>query len=109
MKEIIAIIGTVVLIVSLWSFAKAESISNKVMKQCVEMYKPDWNKAAACHSDYRVGQRKTDNEKIKKLLAEKPWFRGKNWNWEEPAKLNYSCRKDLSNGATICQRPYYIN
>jgi len=107
MKEVIAVIFVILFCVFSWKIASAESISNQIMKECVQKYAPSWNKAAACHSDYRVGQSKYKNEKIKKLLAEKPWYRGKNWKWED--KAEYTCVKQYDTGMTICHKPIYIN
>lgn len=102
------------------SDAKAEtSHSNEVMKQCLDQYgyTPekfdtfDFSKPAACHSKWRVAEIEKNHVKMRKFLDEHPWYRGKNWKWEERAE--YNCEKIYStaylNNITICTKPYYLN
>ena len=98
--------------------AKAEH-SNEVMKLCLEEsgYTPDkfetfdFSKPAACHSKWRVAETEKDYVKMRSFLQEHPWYKGKNWKWEERAE--YSCEKIYSTrllrNVEICSKPYYIN
>jgi len=100
--------------------AKAETThSNEVMKSCLEEsgYTPDkfetfdFSKPAACHSKWRVAETEKDYVKMRSFLQEHPWYKGKNWKWEERAE--YSCEKIYSTrllrNVEICSKPYYIN
>jgi lipopolysaccharide export system protein LptC len=117
------IIGASLLLVAALSWvlvmttdSQAESRSNEVMKECLAKhgYTPegfqtfDFSKPAGCHSDYRISQRKVEYEKQREFLAEHPWYKGKNWKWEERAEYTCIKRYDMS-GMEFCFKPIYLN
>jgi len=55
---------------------------NEVTGDCIDKYKPDWNKAAACQSDYVSEEAKRDREEFREFLRENPRYRfpGQSWN-----------------------------
>lgn len=93
--------------------------NNTVMKACLEQhgYTPEkfdtfhFNKAAACYHDWKTAETEKDYAKMRAFLKENPWFKGKNWKWEETAE--YSCEKIYSTALlaniTVCSKPYYVN
>jgi len=103
---------------SLYNDAHA-SESNNAMKACLDKYgyTPekfdtfDFTKAAACHSEYRANVVANQDLERKQFLEEHPWYKGKNWKWEETAE--YSCEKIYSTrllrNIEVCSKPYYIN
>jgi hypothetical protein len=46
---------------------------------------------------------------MRSFLQEHPWYKGKNWKWEERAE--YTCKhiETLQGSAEVCSKPYYIN
>ena len=121
MRDILIGVGLLTLAVIAWTFvitteSNAESHSNQVMKQCLEKhgYKQenfqtyDFSKAAKCHSDFRIAQKEKDNEKMRDFLADHPWYKGKNWKWEQRAEYTCVKRMDMG-GIELCTRPYYLN
>jgi len=124
MRDII--IGASLLVIAALSWilvmttdSNAESHSNKVMKDCLVEYgyTPekfegfDFSKPAACHGAWRVAENERDYKKMKDFLVDHPWYKGKNWKWEERAE--YSCEKiystQLMNTITVCSKPIYLN
>jgi len=100
--------------------AKADTThSNEVMKSCLAEhgYTPEnfetfkFSKSAACFHDWKTAEVQKDYEKQREFLQEHPWYKGKNWKWEERAE--YSCEKIYSTALlaniTVCSKPYYIN
>lgn len=95
----------------------AQETSNDVLKGCLAVtgYSPDkfdtfdFSKAAKCYSDYRIGKRNKEYEKLREFLKEKPWYKGTNWDWELTAK--YKCNRIQSDigPITLCSKPYYLN
>ena len=96
--------------------SNADSMSNQVMKECLNEhgYTPEkfetfnFSKAAACHSDFRIAQREKNYEKQREFLTEHPWYKGKNWKWEERAEYTCFKRYDLD-GMEFCYKPIYLN
>ena len=97
MKAFLAMIGTIAFVIAVWSLpAKAESASNQAMKYCLEVtgYSLekfdtfDFNKAAACHSDYRVGTNQIKLAELRDFLKHNPRYRypGQSMNkcWGKP-------------------------
>ena len=70
--------------------------SNLQMKVCLDKfgYDPnkfdnfDFSKAASCHSDYRIAKREEEYKNIRTFLKERPWYKGRDWQWEDCAKDN---------------------
>jgi hypothetical protein len=96
--------------------------SNQMMKECLEVWGynkyapieermsfPFWQEAAACASSGRTHEWQERIAADREFLQTKPWFRGKNWKWQERAE--YTCRRitNLSGTFEICSKPYYIN
>ena len=117
----IAVVILITLLLSwmaLYNDAQA-SENNAVMKSCLDEYgytpekfhEFNFAKAAACHSDWRTAEDERNRMKQRKFLEEHPWYKGKNWKWEETAE--YSCEKIYSTRllqtVTICSKPIYIN
>lgn len=82
--------------------AKANA-SNEAMKKCLALYDYtpekflifDFSKPAACHSDYRLGERAQQLAEMREFLKEHPWYKGRDWQWEDCAKDN-TCTKRYS-------------
>lgn len=96
--------------------AQENNLNNQVMKACLELhgYTPEefdnfnFSKAAACHSDWRVGENAEEYAELREFLKKKPWYKGTNWKWEE--KAEYTCRTlHHAGGIQVCTKPYYIN
>ena len=102
----------------------AETTSNNTMiKGCLDAYgydrkapveerlnNFDWNSASDCVSNYQVEKYKEKVAKIKQTLKEKPWYKGRNWQWE--LRAEYTCRivNTTDKGPIeVCSKPYYIN
>lgn len=45
----------------------------------------DFTKAAACYHDWKSGKLREEYINAQLWLEEHPWYKGKNWNWEEMA------------------------
>ena len=110
--------GKIITIVAiLFATSAFANDSNEKMKACLDLYgyTPDqfdtfdFSAAAACHQGHRTIELLAERERIKEFLAEKPWFKGSNWKWEE--KAEYTCKhiNTLQGSAVVCQKPYYIN
>jgi hypothetical protein len=99
----------------LWDRANANE-SNMVLKQCLDDngYKPenfetfDFNKAAACWHGYAVKRDQAELQRLREFVKNKPWYKGKNWNWELRSEYTCTKRYDL-NGIEVCSKPYYLN
>lgn len=104
----------------LGSVVHAESQNNKMIKECLEVWGYDydapadkrlnnfnWQKASGCVSNYNVEAHRKKVAEQREFLKQKPWFKGKNWKWQE--KAEYTCTKQHHTGLTVCSKPYYIN
>jgi hypothetical protein len=94
----------------------AQTSNNQAMKYCLDMYGytpekfEDFNFAAAagCYTEYAVAEEKAKKKALREFLDKKPWYKGKNWNWELTAE--YTCTKLYDrNGIVVCHKPHYLN
>jgi len=121
MRDIIIGVSLLALAVIAWLLvmttdSNAESHSNEVMKNCLIEYDYtpdkfetfDFSKPAACHSKWRTAETEKDYKKMRDFLAEHPWYKGKNWKWEQRAEYTCVKRVDMG-GIELCTRPYYLN
>ena len=104
----------------MWSAAltyqAAANMNNDVMKSCLKQYGYkqekfdtfDFSKPAACHSKWRVAENTKETKKMQDFLKEHPWYKGKNWKWEQRAEYTCVIRHDLG-GIELCTKPYYLN
>lgn len=91
-----------------------ERNNNLAIKQCLELYgytseKFDvfpWNKASRCFTEYDVAQQKVELQATRDFLEKNPWYKGKNWNWEDRAE--FTCHTEYHTGEIYCHRPKYI-
>ena len=94
--------------------------NNEIMKHCLDAFGYDktapieqrlnnfnWDNASWCAAGFRAEESAKRREEIRAFLKEKPWFRGKNWKWQERAE--YTCTKNYNSGLTYCHKPIYIN
>lgn len=100
MREFGAIVFTIAFVIFTWSIASA-SESNQALKKCLEIngYKQenfdtfDFRKAAACHSDYRVGKMKAEYAELRDFLKHNPRYRvpGQSMNrcWGKPREMPF--------------------
>ena len=77
------------------------SDNNQAMKACLAKYNYtldqfdtfDWSKAAACHSDYRIGVQKAKNAELRDFLDANPRYRvpGQSQNrcWGKPREMPF--------------------
>jgi Zn-dependent M32 family carboxypeptidase len=126
MRENLIAVAILAVFAGMWvwvSTADADPLTakqnNTVLKACLEQhgYTPekfdtfDFNKSSACYHDWKAAETQKDYAKMRAFLKENPWFKGKNWKWEETAE--YSCEKIYSTALlaniTVCSKPYYIN
>lgn len=100
----------------------AENTNNTMIKECLDVYGYDkslpvddrlnnfnWAGASGCVSNFNVEKHKTRIAEEREFLKKNPWFKGKNWKWQQRAE--YSCNKVMTNAGwvEICHRPYYVN
>jgi hypothetical protein len=93
----------------------ASADNNTAMKSCLEkhgyttekFHTFDWGLASACYNKYAVVQEKKELKEMREFLKKKPWYKGKDWEWEKTA--GYTCQKNYSTGYVICHKPIYLN
>ena len=74
---------------------------NEGLKRCLEMnnYSPkkfdtfDFSAAAACNSDFIIAKEKEKLKELREFLKERPWYKGRDWQWEDCAKTNRCTRR----------------
>ena len=101
MKRILALI-------IFMSFANTASAmaakNNTVIKKCLATYNynpnkfhqfKDWNKASKCYHNWKKDQKDQETAELRNFLKENPWYKGRNWQWEQCAKDN-RCTKRYS-------------
>lgn len=119
----IRLIAITILLVLAGSTVSADQHSaNKMIKDCLDVWGYDreapvdvrlnnfnWQGASECVAGFQYEEHLKRKEAIKTFLAEKPWFKGSNWKWQE--KAEYTCRKitTLKGTYEICSKPIYIN
>lgn len=67
----------------------------------------DFGAASACMHDLQIAENEEQRKKLKEFLQKKPWYRGKNWKWEEMAE--YTCVKQHHTGYVVCHKPFKLN
>ena len=89
------------LITGVWATSANANANNEAMKRCldqsgysVENFDTfDFTKAAACHSDYRVGVTKAKNAELRDFLKHNPRYRvpGQSQNrcWGKPREMPF--------------------
>jgi hypothetical protein len=99
--------------------AHAIADNNKVLKMCLAAngYTPDqfdtfdFGPAANCFHEWKIADTEQDYVKMRAFLEEHPWYRGKNWRWEE--YVEYTCSTVISTkhtrNPTVCSKPIRIN
>ena len=100
----------------------AESGYNDAAKECLKAYGYDhtlpvevrlnsfnFNKASPCMTAHRQADWKERIAKDRAFVAQRPWYKGKNWKWEE--KAEYTCYhiNNLRGQYEICSKPIYLN
>ena len=97
MRIILASIALAVLFVS----PAVANSNNEAMKYCLEKYNYtqdqfdtfNWSKAAACHSDYRIGVQKAKYAELRDFLDANPRYRvpGQSMNkcWGKPREMPF--------------------
>lgn len=104
MKENLIAFGLLAAAVCGWVFVATDANaneSNEALKRCLEQtgYKQenfdtfDFRKAAACHSDYRVGKMKAEYAEMRDFLKHNPRYRvpGQSMNkcWGKPREMPF--------------------
>lgn len=102
--------------------AFADSGYNEAARDCLKAYGYDhtlpvevrlnsfnFRAASACTQIYRDKDWKARIAKDRAFVAQKPWYKGKNWKWEE--KAEYTCYhiNNLQGQYEICSKPIYLN
>lgn len=102
--------------------AMGESIktNNEMIKQCLEAYEYkktapveerlnnfDWQSASDCVAGFNQERQKVKLAEQKEFLKKNPWYKGRNWNWEDRAE--FTCHTEYHTGNVFCHRPKYIN
>ena len=90
--------------------------NNEPLKECLAKYdySPEkfetfnWQKASACFHAKSIKQSEETYAKLRAFLKENPWYKGKNWKWEDTAEYTCIKRYDL-NGIELCTKPIYLN
>ena len=119
MKDWLQIVTGCVMMSAVFTFMAVDDAyadNNEAIKYCLEVYgytpekfdEFNWNGASSCFHEYAVANEKAKRTKIREFLEEKPWYKGKNWQWE--LRSEYTCveRYDM-NGIEVCSKPYYLN
>lgn len=79
-------------VLAVWATSASASESNAVMKWCLEN-SADYNKAAACHSEYRQAVRETKLAELRDFLKHNPRYRvpGQSLNrcWGKPREMPF--------------------
>ena len=99
MKYILTVIALAVLFVSpAWA-----NKNNEIMKQCVQQFAPDYNKASACYFDWKSGDNAVKLAEMRDFLKHNPRYRfpGQSMNncWGKPREMPFT-------SATISTTPY---
>ena len=93
--------------------AATASQSNQALKYCLEKYNYnqkdfntfDFNKAAACHSDYRIGKMKAEYAEMRDFLKHNPRYRvpGQSLNrcWGKPREMPFESAGIETNGTSM--------
>jgi hypothetical protein len=94
--------------------------NNNMIKECLVAYNYqydapvehrlnnfNWQDASNCVSNFVIEEQKKKVKAQQEFLKEKPWYKGKNWKWEDRAE--YTCTKQYHTGLVICRKPYYVN
>ena len=101
MREIIAVLGTLAFVVFVWSAASASSLSNDMMKWCLDKHDYsvekfdtfNWSAAAACHSDFRIAKTKAEYAEMRDFLKHNPRYRypgqSNNRCWGKPREMPF--------------------
>ena len=80
------------LLASVWATVAMSSESNEVMKWCLQNT-VDFNKAAACHAEYRKGVREKEYAELQDFLKHNPRYRvpGQSLNrcWGKPREMPF--------------------
>ena len=98
-------------------------MNNRMIKECLDVWgydrdEPDPQKrldsfdfrmASTCVGDFRLEDWQKRIKADREFVNDKPWFRGKNWKWQERAE--YTCRRitNLSGTYEVCSKPIYLN
>ena len=104
------------------AFADEVKSNNTMIKECLDatgydktlpvderLNTFDFRPASGCVSNFVVEKQKLKVAEARQFLENKPWFKGKNWKWEERAE--YTCRKieTLQGSYEVCSKPIYLN
>ena len=67
--------------------------NNKIMKQCVQQFAPDYNKASACYFDWKTGDNAVKLAELRDFLKHNPRYRfpGQSLNkcWGKPREMPF--------------------
>jgi hypothetical protein len=104
------------LLILLFAVNPAFAGNNQAIKYCLDIYgytpekfdEFNWSGASSCFHEYDIANQNKKHEEIREFLKEKPWYKGKNWQWE--LRSEYTCAKRYDmNGIEVCSKPYYLN
>lgn len=123
MKQLIVLLCLMMATSSVYANSVSNKYNNEMIKECLDLYgydrnEPDVQKrldsfdftqASSCVGDFRYDEWKKRIDADRQFIAEHPWFRGKNWKWEERAE--YTCRRvtTLKGTFEVCSKPIYLN
>jgi len=78
---------------------------NEVTGDCIAKYKPDWNKAASCQSNYIAAQVKREREELREFLRKNPRYRfpGQSWNkcFGKPREFAFEYLEEIGDKVTV--------
>lgn len=121
-NSLLAIIVVALVVTFSYDAARANMAppNNNMIKECLKAYDYDydapvekrlnnfnWNAASGCVSNFNVEKQKKKVAEQREFLEKKPWFKGKNWKWQDRAE--YTCTKQHHTGFTVCHKPIYLN
>ena len=89
MKYILTVIALAVLFVSpAWA-----NKNNEIIKQCVQQFAPDYNRASACYFDWKSGDNAVKLAEMRDFLKHNPRYRfpGQSLNkcWGKPREMPF--------------------
>ena len=85
-----------------WGYPRGASVDDR-------MKWPYWREVSDCTSGFVLEEQQRKVKADREFVEKHPWFKGKNWKWQERAE--YTCHKIHSDKGPIeiCSKPFYIN
>jgi hypothetical protein len=85
-----------------WGYPRDASVDDR-------MNWPYWREVSGCTANFVLEDQRKRVKADREFVNKHPWFKGKNWKWQERAE--YTCRKITTLNGTfeLCSKPIYLN